>query len=316
MTLFRPQSTSFLLCMGGTVGLLAFTTQDAEGQRRARHIGQRHRNSRASAAGDLVNINYPGAVNLTAFVDYVSQTLEMKILYGDELRNQTIVLRPDSVQVPKSQLLDLLRSMLRMEGLALVEGDVAGWLRIVRADDMQRYVQDIRQGDAEPPPAQSNRVVTQVVTVASEDFAGVARYARLFLSSPKASVIEVAEKNLLIITDYESAIAKALEIIRLVDEPQHPARVVSVPVGAVPADQFVASVNKVLVEKAKLEGKAAPRLAIHPHPSTGSILLIGTEKDIEAAQALIAELRAQDTQRTAVPYRPNYIIRAAALRAH
>jgi type II secretory pathway component GspD/PulD (secretin) len=258
--------------------------------------------------GDAVAVDYPDAVSLAAFVDYVSQSLEVRIIYGDELRAQSVVVRPSRIDVPKSELLNMLRGMLRMQDLALVEGDMDGWLRVVRTDDLHRHVRDIRsdvEGGAAGP---SNRVVTQVVAVASDDLGGVAKYARMFLSSSRASVVEVEEQRLLIITDYESAIARALEIVELIDVPACSARVVSVPVRHMQAQQAVTSVASILTEKARLEGRSAPQLVIQPHAVTNSVLLIGAEEDVAEARALVERLEDEaGGYDLAVPYRPKHV---------
>lgn len=172
---------------------------------------------RASKNSSSITINYPDSVNLAGFVDYVSQSLDVRIIYSDELKNQTIIFRPGEVDVPRSQLLDLLRGMLRMHDLALVEGDLNGWLQIVQAGDFHRHVKQIRRSLSESKAEGLNRVVTQVVPITSEDMSGIVKHVQKFLSSPKASIIEVPAKKILIVTDYESGMRRALNIIRLID---------------------------------------------------------------------------------------------------
>jgi general secretion pathway protein D len=259
-------------------------------------------------AEGVINIDYPNTVDLASFVDFVSQSLNLKIVYGNELRGQSVVFRPGAVSVPKENLLDLLRSMLRMQDLALVEGDLDGWWRIVDSADMQRHVREIRGADATADIAATNQVVTQVVQISSEDFENVLKYAQQFLSSPKASVIQVPEKGLLIITDYEAAVAKALEVIKLVDVAPRAAQVVTVSVEHLDAQNIADQVVKVLTDKARVEGRAAPQLAIQANQHGGSILLVGLAGEIGEAKELITQLDTPPAgARAPVAYSPKHM---------
>ena len=273
--------------LAGGVILMAVVIGLAAGQTRPRPPRRSVTQSPAARLPDAVTISYPDSVNLAAFVDYVSQTLDVKIVYGDEVRNQSVVFRPGEVDVPKDQLLDLLRSMLRMSDLALVEGDVEGWLRIVQTSDLQRHARKIRRPDELDGVGRSNRVVTQVVRITSADMATVVKHARGFLSSPKASVIEIPDKHLLVITDYESALLKALEIIRLLDDPGERAEIETVRVDHQEAAALAGKVTKLLADKAKMESAGHSGVMIYAEPEARSIVLVGLADAIDEARELI-----------------------------
>ena len=65
-------------------------SSDTAAQKRPRKA---HKVQRAAStthqprSGDVVTINYPDSVDLASFVDYVSQSLDLKIIYGDEVNN-------------------------------------------------------------------------------------------------------------------------------------------------------------------------------------------------------------------------------------
>jgi type II secretion system protein D len=298
--------------MAAALGALvvASSSSDSEAQKRPRPRRPRPtaRGPIREADANTVTINYPDSVRLSSFVDYVSESLNVKILYGDEVRNQAVVFRPSEVDVPKSQLLDLLRAMLRMQDLALVEGDVDGWLRIVQAGDLQRHASKIRHRPVEEQDVKSNRVITQVVTIASEDMQRVVKHLRSFLSSSKASVIEVPDKNLVIVTDYESAINKALEIVKLIDSAPTPAAIATVPIKHQNATTVAKRVAQVLSDKAKIEGVKDVRVAIHPDPETSIILLVGPEESLAEVKGLIAQFDVPtEEHRLKETYAPRYI---------
>jgi type II secretory pathway component GspD/PulD (secretin) len=295
-----------------TVLVLTFlaATASAQGDKRPRPLRERDSNRRTekASAPDAVTINYPDTVNLAAFVDYVSQSLNIKIIYSDELKGQSLVFRPGEVQVPTSHLLDLLRSMLRMHDLAIVDGDVEGWLRIVQTGDMQRHVQEIRPASSADEVKPSNRVVTQVIQVASGDFANVSKHARQFLSSGKASVIEVPDKGLLIVTDYEAAIGKALEVIRLLDVGPKEIELRTIRPKHVAAPVLAEQVTKVLGEKSKLEAKGTPQVVVQADPNSQSLLLIGTQAVTNEVASLVERFDVPvDGSRAPVSYAPRYV---------
>ena len=305
----RRQATAALILVCSVVTLIAFTPENIaqERRRRARSTPRKNTHS-ADSSETMVTISYPDSVSLAIFVDYISQRLDLKIIYGDEVRNQTVVFRPEEVQVPQSQLLNLLRSMLRMRDLALVQADIDGWMRIVQSDDMQRHTTEFHRGEINRRADSSNRVITQIVPIVSEDMQAVLKYAKQFLSSGKASVIEVPEKKFVIITDYESAVARALEIIKLIDAAPVSTQIVSIPVEHYDAKTVADHVISVLADKATLEGQEEPSVTIRPSLTSGSILLIGAEEEIDQVRQLVERFDVTSASfRSTQTYAPKHI---------
>lgn len=303
----RRSRAGRLLTLAATIGAL-LACDVAHAQHRRRRPAQVRRLRPARPTNGVITINYPDSVGIADFVDFVSQALDIKIVYGNELRGQTIVFRPGEVTIPRDQLLDMLRSMLRMCDLALVEADVDGWLRIVATDDMQRHIAEIRDEDAASVDKASNRIVTQVVHIASPDYQGVLKHLRGFLSSSRASIIEVPDKQMAIITDYESAIARALDIIRLIDVAPATAKVVSVTLQHHDAKTVADRVLQILSDKAKLEGRDGPQVTIQPDLTGSGILMVGTQEQIDEVQALIQRFDVpRDDLHPTVTYKPEHI---------
>ncbi|MBI4717930.1 MAG: hypothetical protein HY763_09020, partial [Planctomycetes bacterium] len=255
----------------------------------------------------MVTINYGDSVKLAAFVDFVSQATGTTIIYGDELKGQTVMLRPAEVHVPKAQLLELLRGMLRMHELALVNADMEGWLRIVPTDDIQRHVSDIRSDPAGDPAAASQGVVTQVVQLDTDELPLVVKHLRSFLSSPKASVIEVPEKRILIITDYESAIVRAMGIVKRIAAAPPQAELVTIPVRHGDAKAIAERVLQVLQDKARLEERKEVRVTLQAAPDAGGVLALGMQRDLAQVRELIERFDVPADQRNTVAYAPVHI---------
>ena len=92
-----------------------------------------------TAEGDGVVLNCPDQIELQVLVDYVGKALDLRFIYGDQLKNQRVELRPSPVELPKKHLLGLLASLLRGRELAMVE-ESPGFYRIVRAEQATRSV--------------------------------------------------------------------------------------------------------------------------------------------------------------------------------
>ena len=256
---------------------------------------------------DVVTISYPDSVKLGSFIDYVSQSLGLTIVYGEEVKNQTVVVRPSTVQVPRDQILVLLKSMLRMRDLALVESDVAGWMRVVPADDMQRHVSSLRTDPLSESAGKDDAVITQVIPVASSDVGRVVKYLRSFLSSPKASIVEIPEQKLLVLTDYESSVRRALDIVKLVDVVPDQAQIQSLQVRHGKADELAKRISTMLDSKAKIEQQTGPQATIEVAPD-GGLLVIGPTEAIAEITDLLARFDvAESNEIVATTYAPRSV---------
>jgi general secretion pathway protein D len=79
----------------------------------------------------LIQLNLPSTVELKALIDYVSKRLGINIIYDESIgATRVAILSP--AKIKKEELLDLLRSALKMSGLELVDGPQAAWKTIGR----------------------------------------------------------------------------------------------------------------------------------------------------------------------------------------
>ena len=82
------------------------------------------------ASEGQVKLNFPDPLPMKLLVDYVSNRLDIKILYDNVISNKRITIKAPS-EIPAESLLNLLESSLKMSGLALVDADLPGWKKIV-----------------------------------------------------------------------------------------------------------------------------------------------------------------------------------------
>ena len=240
-------------------------------------------------SSDTVTIDYPDELPLVGLVDYASQTLGVKILYGAELDGKSVVLRPSPITLPRDRLLDLLRSVLRMRGLALVSDDLSGFYRVVQTAELPRSVADIREvgeaGDILP-----GRVVTQAIRVPSGDTKGIVPKLKAFVSSAQASLIEVPERGVIIVTDYEPVVARLIRLVDLMDTASNEIRTRFVPVMHADPSELADQVRRVLTARSTRTAGTSPQTEILGDVVPNRLVVIGREDHVEQAASLIAEL--------------------------
>lgn len=175
-------------------------------------------------ATDTVVLDYPDQIPLEALADFVSRSLDIRVLYGDELRGKQVTLRPGSVELPRDRLLDLLRSVLKVRDLALVRDELPGYYRIVPIEQAPRLAEEVRDPGGPPPEeaAGEGRIVTQVIRLRSGETKGAAQHLKPFMSSEKGSIVEIPDRGLLIVTDYAPAVARIARIAELIDAAPEP----------------------------------------------------------------------------------------------
>ena len=207
-------------------------------------------------------------------MDYVSQTLNVRIVYGDELKSQRVTLRPGHVELPKDRLLDLLRSVLAIRGLALVPTELPEFYRVVRSNEVRRLTDEIRAGpDGEA--AVPGRVVTQFIEVPSGNTEGVAAKIAPFLSFSEAAVIELPQRGGLIVTDYEPVVDRVLRLVELVDVAVEPVAVEVVHTRYQDPEGLIGLVEKVLKQTQRQGRKGPASATLTPGLAPGTILVSG-----------------------------------------
>lgn len=239
-----------------------------------------------SSASATVTINYPDSVSLASFVDYVSRRMKVRILFGDEIKNQTVVFRPGEVEVESDELLELLRGILRLRGLALVEADLKGWFRIVQDTDLQRHVTEIRTEVPESTYHGSNRVVAQILEIHSADYGRIVNQLRGFLSSPKASIIEIPERRAILVVDYEAAIKRAMRIAELLDVSTQEVLIEPLEFGGGSASEFVKRLEALLSARGKIAGASESAIQLVADELTQRVFAVGRPQDIESIRTL------------------------------
>lgn len=254
------------------------------------------------ATAETITINFPGEIDLPVLVDYVGKALDIHFLYGEELKSQRVELRPAPVQLPRSQLLEMLASLLRVRELGLVaEGPKL--YRIVRADQSTRSVQEIRHRGV-PSDPQAAGMITQVLEVPRGDVKAIAEKLERFLSMPKGGMVPVPETGQIIVTEYESRLAVLQELLRHVAGTAAAIEARTIPIQGADATGLAAQISAILAETHRLAQKTGAVPTIRSDIVPGNLVIVGSAAQVEEAAILVDRLRPSGVELTTRAYAP------------
>ena len=212
--------------------------------------------------------------------------------------------------MPKASLLGLVRSVLRVKGLALIEDDHPGWLRVVQAQALPSHVREIRREPTTQPTA--TRVITQIIPVRHAELNKVIGVIKPFLTTPGGSAVAVEGSRLLIVTDYEATVGRVLELIGLMDTPVPQPAVEIVPVRHQDAAVLAARVSKITADRASFgesRGSSARAVIVTPDDASQTITLVGLPEQIAEAKGYIDQfdVALSTTATNRRRYTPKYV---------
>lgn len=238
----------------------------------------------AAAPPNNVQLNLPDNMELKLFIDFVSQRLGVRILYDDAINNQKITIKaPD--QIPADTLDDLLQSVLKIKGFAIVDADVAGWKRIVKVDKLS----NIAQPDGGRPlvDLEATEAITQSFPLKHVTPERIEEIIKPFLTEGKSDTIKLPTQNTLIITDYAGNLKRLAQLIASVDRPGPESVLKFYAAEHVDASALQKQIIEVLTARlagTKIPGSAPLQITIDAR--TNKLLFIGPPDEVDAAMEL------------------------------
>jgi general secretion pathway protein D len=239
---------------------------------------------------ELVQLNFPNEIDLEVLVEYVSQRLELKILFDEAIANKKIRLRTTG-DIPVNSLMQILQSALKMKDLTIVDAEVQGWKRIVPVAQLgalapqgnaQQVLQD--RGGATP--------VMQIFSLEYADPTQVQQLIQPFLTAQGGLCTPVKEARVLIIADYATNVIKAAELIKMLDVPKPTVTTEFLEVKNVDVTVLSRQITEILQARNQTSGQQATalRISITSDPRTNQLILTGTAEDIVTTKQLIENL--------------------------
>jgi general secretion pathway protein D len=232
----------------------------------------------------------PDDLELGALVDLVSQQLGINFIIGDELRGKRITLKAPA-QIPQSSLYGLLESVLRSQGLVVVDAKQENWKLIVQTRDLARISEVHR--DEKAITSEQGVPITQVFLLKNADPQNVDKIIRPFLTEKGSNVVSVPEHQFLIVTDFSSNVKRVASIIDLLDQPNPTIQVKFVPIKHIKASDAARELTELLATKNKATGFPAGtdpkgKVDIASDDRTNQVIFVGTSSLISEAQQFLS----------------------------
>jgi general secretion pathway protein D len=272
---FHPSTFGPLLAMAIALLLLQVSAQ-------AQDTG-------SAEADATIRLDFPDNMEVKLLVDYVAARCGLNILYEESLVNKRVsILSPAAI--PKESLEGFLRSVLKMVGLAMVDSEQSGWKQIVTSQNLLSATSGVRTDPGQLDQVEDTIPVAQVFHLRHVAPSAAEKVIRSLLSKPGGNSMQLAESEMLLVSDYASNVKRIAEVLQMVD---HPGAAISVQFATVqhrsPAD-LVREATSLLSERKKLEGPAADREDVSLLPLVGRIAVVADESRHEEVLALLALL--------------------------
>lgn len=240
----------------------------------------------------MVSLNLPEELRLKVLVDYVSERQGVNFIYDGNLLQQSVSLKAPN-KIPAAAMRTLLRSVLRMKGLAITKTDVEGLLRIERV----RQLANIAKGPAEAEEigedAPPTVAVTRLFPIKHAQPQRIIEVVSPFLSGPNASLTVLSEHEMVLVTDYANNMPRIEEMFRIVDREGPKPVVEFAPVRHLKARAMSEKVERLLEARRKASGQqrgGRGSVTLLPDERTNRVTIVGLPEAVDEAVELVGAM--------------------------
>jgi general secretion pathway protein D len=229
-----------------------------------------------------ISLNFPEAVPLKVLIDFVSQRLSLNILYDDQFVGQRVSIQAP-VKISETELLGLLKSVLQSRGLALVDANVAGFMRVIPL----------------PAAAQINQQpgapLTRVFHLAHADAAKIDPIIKPLLTQPGGNSLALPEQHELIVTDFPGTIDRIADALRLIDTPAQNITVQFIPIRYADPAQLTRQLEQALAAQSRVaktpdNSDDTSQSEMSYDQRTAQLMIVAPPDRIESAKQIIRAL--------------------------
>lgn len=246
---------------------------------------------------DMVQLTLPPDTELRTLIDLVSQRLGVQFLYDEQVANKRISINSPR-PIPADSLLDVLRSALKMKGMALVDADVPGWKRIVLAEDLPQI--SVPPGGPSMEGVPGTTAITETFALAHLSPDRVGKIIEPFLTKKGANTVTVADKNLLIVTDYAPNLRRIARLIELVDQAGPDRNLKFQKIVHIDAGDLALQVSQALAARSTGQAGGTPAVNVSADKRTNQLLIVGTRGQTDEVLQLVRAFDVPLQQRTHV----------------
>ncbi len=239
----------------------------------------------------MIELTFSENVELKVVIDYVAKRLDMNVLYDEQVGNKLVTIKSPG-PVPRSSLLGLLQSVLRMKGLVLVDADEPGWKRVVIVGEMGAYAK------ADKDPQSGARAVTQVFRLSNLDGKQAEQMVVPLLTRPGGNAIGIPRQPIVIVTDFASNMPRIEQVLSLIDEPRSGVVLRSYTVQHAALTELSRLVQELISARQKAEWGSSQdsglQVTLTPVPHANRIVAVGVQQQVEEALRLLQDLDVPD----------------------
>jgi len=243
------------------------------------------------AAREMIRLNFPESTEVKMLIDYVSKRLGMNVLYDAAIvKKRFTIISP--TEIPKDSLVDLMQSVLKMTGLAMVDGDQAGWKRIIVSQDLPSVAKGPQRDTKALAEAKATAAIMQMFPLRHVRTSAVEQTIKPFLSKSGGNSFSLADRDVIVVTDYAPNLRRIASLIELIDQPGREVKTRFIALKHRDAASLATEVTSLLTQRDTVAGKSTGRtagrdLALTAEPLTNRIVVISTGDSAAEALKLI-----------------------------
>ncbi|MCL1980589.1 MAG: type II secretion system secretin GspD [Proteobacteria bacterium] len=222
-------------------------------------------------------------VDINVFIKYISELTQKNFVVDREVRGKVTVISP--TRISEEDAWRVFESVLEVHGYAAVpSGSVTKIVPSMTA--RTKNILTLRDGE---PLSADDRIVTQIVSL---KYASTEEIKNLLAPLVSKSSVLVAHpsSSILVITDYQTNIARLLEIIRAVDVPSDAEEMVVIPLHRTSADSVSKAVSQLFAGGPAQKGMRTETVKVIPFDRTNALIVMASKSAMQRVRALIAKL--------------------------
>ncbi len=239
----------------------------------------------AEAPSPTVKLTLPENLELGLLIKYVSDRLMLNVVYDQSIAQRRVTLQTPA-EVPVSSLRSLLETVLRTQGLVLVESDQKGLLRIVELTNLSEVAAPQAEGDE----GGGAKIVTAVLKIEHADPGQVEQLLRPFLTKPGGTMVRVPSQPLLVVTDFATTIEQLRKMAELSDQAPPESVIEFAKIEHMDAVEVAQELTRLLQARDETTGGStaqAARVRIEAESRTNRLVLIGPQALVDGAKQLL-----------------------------
>jgi len=222
-------------------------------------------------------------VDINVFIKYISELTQKNFVVDRDVKGKVTVISP--TRISEEDAWRVFESVLEVHGFAAVpSGSVTKIVPSITA--RTKNVATLRDGE---PLSVDDRIVTQIVAlkyVSAEEM----RNLLAPLVSKNSVLIAHASSSMLIMTDYQTNIARLLEIIRTVDVLSDADEVVVIPLQRTSAESVSKAIGQLFAAGPAQKGMRPEIVKVIPFERTNAVIVMASKSAMQRIRPLVAKL--------------------------